>query len=217
MAKLRKNAAYQNLERPYTRISKYTKKNYVRGGFPHMKIIKFDMGIASKKFPLTLRLLSMRAMNIRHNSIESARQTSNRALEKVIGKDYHLRIKIYPFHVLRENALASGAGADRLSTGMKKSYGKPVGSAARVKEGQTLIELRLPLERLKLGKIALMKAAKKFPCSCKISVVSTKPVIKAKVEDNQESEVKTEIKKDSTKDNNIAKETPEVDQSAIAA
>ncbi|MBI1968814.1 hypothetical protein HYS49_02790, partial [Candidatus Woesearchaeota archaeon] len=44
MVRLRKFAAYQNLERPYTRISKYTKKNYVRGGFPHMKITRYDMG-----------------------------------------------------------------------------------------------------------------------------------------------------------------------------
>lgn len=171
MVKLRKNAAYQNLERPYTRISKYTKKNFVRGGFPHMKVIKFDMGTPSKQFDTVIRLNSKTAMNVRHNSIESARMTSNRVLEKNIGKEYHLRIKIYPFHVLRENALASGAGADRLSTGMKKSYGKSVGSAARVKEGQTLIELRINKANLRLGKEALSRAAKKFPCSCKIAVV----------------------------------------------
>ena len=168
MAKLRKFVAYQNLERPYTRISKYTKKNYVRGGRPHMKVIKFDMGAPHKEFDSVLKLNSKTAMNVRHNSMEAARMTSNRLLEKTIGKEYHLRIKIYPHHVLRENALASGAGADRLSTGMKKSYGKSVGSAARVKEGQTLMELRINKENIKLGKEALSRAAKKFPCSCKV-------------------------------------------------
>ena len=49
MARLRKFAAYQNLERPYTRISKFKNQNYVRGGFPHMKIIKFDMGTPQKE------------------------------------------------------------------------------------------------------------------------------------------------------------------------
>ena len=44
MARIRKFAAYQNLERPYTRVSKFTKKNFVRGGKPNMKIIKFEMG-----------------------------------------------------------------------------------------------------------------------------------------------------------------------------
>lgn len=170
MVKLRKNVAYQNLERPYTRISKYTKKNYVRGGFPHMKVIKFDMGTPQKEYTATLKLNSCKSMHIRHNALESARMTTNRTLEKNLGKEYHLRIKVYPFHVLRENALASGAGADRLSTGMKKSYGKSVGSAARVKVGQTLMELRINKENIKVGKEALTKASKKFPCSCKVVV-----------------------------------------------
>ncbi len=168
MAKLRKFKAYQNLERPYTRISKYTKKNYVRGGFPHMKIIKFDMGNPKKDYDSVLKLNTKKSMNIRHNALESARMTSNRLLEKNIGKDYHLRLKVYPFHVLRENPLASGAGADRMSTGMKKSYGKSISSAARVREGQTLIELRINKAHLALGKEALSRAAKKFPCSCKV-------------------------------------------------
>jgi large subunit ribosomal protein L10e len=170
MAKLRKFAAYQKLERPYTRISKYTKKNYVRGGFPHMKVIKFDMGNASKEYTARVRLNSCRSMNIRHNALESARMASNRLLEKKLGKEYHLRIKVYPFHVLRENALASGAGADRLSTGMKKSYGKSIGCAARVKEEQTLIEVRVNKENVKLAKEALTKASKKFPCTCRVVV-----------------------------------------------
>ena len=170
MAKLRKNVSYQKLERPYTRISKYTKKNYVRGGRPHMKVIKFDMGNPRKKYDSVIRLNSKRSMHVRHNSMESARMTSNRLLEKSIGKEYHLRIKMYPHHVLRENPLASGAGADRMSTGMKKSFGKSIGSAARIKEGQTLMELRINKNNIRLGKLALERAAKKFPCSCRIVV-----------------------------------------------
>jgi large subunit ribosomal protein L10e len=171
MAKIRKFAAYQKLERPYTRISKYTKKNYVRGGFPHMKVIKFDMGTPQKEYDTIIRLNSQRAMHVRHNAIESARMTTNRLLEKTLGKEYHLRIKIYPFHVLRENPLASGAGADRMSTGMKKSYGKSISSAARVREGQTLMEVKVNKQHLKVGKEALQRAAKKFPCSCKVQVL----------------------------------------------
>ncbi len=168
MARLRKFAAYQNLERPYTRISKFKNQNFVRGGFPHMKIIKFDMGTPQKEYNSVLKLNSNDSMNIRHNAIESARMTANRLLEKNVGNDYHLRIKIYPFHVLRENPLASGAGADRLSTGMQKAYGKSISSAARVKAGQTLVELRINKNNMKVGKEALTRAAKKFPCSCKV-------------------------------------------------
>ena len=170
MAKLRKFSAYQNLERPYTRISKFSKKNYVRGGFPSLKITKFEMGYTKRSFDTTLRLSVCRDMNIRHNALESARMTSNRLLEKDVGKAYHLKVKVYPFHVLRENPLASGAGADRMSTGMKMAFGKPIGAAARVRDGQTIIEIRLNKEHLAVGKDALNRASKKLPCTCKISV-----------------------------------------------
>jgi len=172
MAKLRKFAAYQKLERPYTRISKYTKKNYVRGGRPQMKVIKFDMGDPKKEYDTIIKLNAAKSMNVRHNALESARMTSNRLLEKTLGRTgYHLRIKVYPHHVLRENPLASGAGADRMSTGMKKSYGKSIGTCARVMEGQTLMEVRIDAENLRLGKEALKRAAKKFPCPCKVVAI----------------------------------------------
>ncbi len=168
MAKLRKFSAYQRLERPYTRISKFAKKNYVRGGYPNIKITKFEMGLANKKFNTTLLLKAGRSMNIRHNALESARMTSNRLLEKRAGKEYFLKLRIYPFHVLRENPLAAGAGADRMSTGMQKSFGKTIGAAARVKEGQAIMEVSIDKAFLKVGREALQKAAKKMPCTCKI-------------------------------------------------
>lgn len=173
MARLRKFAAYQRLERPYTRISKYNKKNFVRGGFPHMKVIKFDLGNKKGEYNTVLRLNTTRAMNVRHNALEAARLTSNKLLDKNLNKDYHLRIKVYPFHILRENPLASGAGADRMSTGMKKSFGKIIGSAARLKEGQTIMELRLDKAHIKLGKLALDRASKKMPCTCRIVQVES--------------------------------------------
>lgn len=135
-----------------------------------MKVIKFDMGRVNKVYTSVLQLNAGSSMNIRHNSLESARMTCNRYLEKTIPNDYHLRVKVYPFHVLRENPLASGAGADRMSKGMKLAYGKPVGSAARVKEGQTVVELRIDQENIKVGREALSRAAKKLPCNCKVVV-----------------------------------------------
>lgn len=133
-----------------------------------MKIVKFDMGNPNGKFDSVVKLNTTVMTNVRHNALESARMTSNRILEKQLGKAYHLKVKVYPFHVLRENPLAAGAGADRMSTGMKKSFGKAIGCAAIVKKGQTLIEVRVNKENIKLAKEAMSRAAKKFPCSCKI-------------------------------------------------
>lgn len=171
MVRLRKFSAYQRLERPYTRISKYTKKNYVRGGFPHMKIVRFDMGTPNKEYDTVVRLNVTKAMNIRQESLESARVVSNRYLEKTLGKNFHLRLKVYPFHVLRENPLASGAGADRMSTGMQLSYGKTIGCAARMRKGQDVFELRIDKKDLQAGREALQRSATKLPCSCKVVVV----------------------------------------------
>ncbi|RMF07351.1 50S ribosomal protein L16 [Candidatus Woesearchaeota archaeon] len=193
MARLRKGVAYRRLERPYTRKSKFKAKNFVRAT-PSNKIVRYDMGDPKKDYELTLNLVSKDDIQVRHNAIEAARQTSNRALEKNLGKNaYHLKIRVYPFHVLRENPLATGAGADRMSTGMKMSFGKPIGLAAQVRKGQVLMTLRCNRSALKTAKLALTRAARKLPCSCRIEEVVEKKAAssslpEAQPEQSQEAE-----------------------------
>ena len=56
------------------------------------------------------------------------------------GKDnFHLRIRVHPYHVLRINKMLTCAGADRLQTGMRGAYGKPNGLLARVEIGQIVM------------------------------------------------------------------------------
>jgi len=168
MAKARKFCAYRRLERPYTRRSKYRKKAFVRAN-PHNKIVKYDMGDAKKDFECTLVLISKADLQIRDSALESARLTANRTLESGVGKtNFYLKLRVYPHHILRENPLASGAGADRMSTGMKMSFGKVIGIAAQIKKGQAIFELNLNKEHLKTGKTSLEKAFKKLPCKCSI-------------------------------------------------
>ena len=168
MARLRKFSAYKRLERPYTRISKFKKKSFIKAN-PNINIVRFEMGDPKKKYEYSYQLLSKQDLQIRHNAIESARQTCNRALEKVLGKTgYHLKVRVYPHHVLRENPLAAGAGADRMSTGMAHSFGKVIGIAARLKKGQTVFSARLNKKDLALGRTALTKASRKLPCQCTI-------------------------------------------------
>ena len=62
---------------------------------------------------------------------------------KHTAKDqFHIRIRVHPFHVLRINKMLSCAGADRLQTGMRGAFGKPQGTVARVKIGQPLMSVR---------------------------------------------------------------------------
>ena len=171
MARLRKFTCYRAMERPYTRTSKYKNKSYIRMT-PVPKVAQFETGSPQKKFPYTLNLISKSDLQIRDNALESAKQTSNKLLEKTIGiASYHLKLKTYPYHVLRENPIASGAGADRFSTGMQKSFGKPMGIAAQVRRGQTIFQISVEKQNLELAKNALSRASKKLPCSCTIVMV----------------------------------------------
>ena len=168
MAKLIRAVAWRRLERPFTRKSKFRKKAFVRA-VPMSKIVKFDMGDLSRKFEYVFTLKAKSALQIRHNALESARKTSNKVLESKLGKTgYRLKVRVYPHHVLRNNPFAAGAGADRMSTGMQKSFGKSIGLAARVKKDQPLIDIFVDKNGLQYAKLALQRAGKKFPCSCAI-------------------------------------------------
>ena len=174
MAKLRKFVAYRKLERPYTRISKYKKKSFIKTT-TNIKIVRFNTGNLKKKFPYSLHLVSKQGLQIRDNAIESGRQTCNRLLEGTLGPTgYFMQVRTYPFHILRENPLAQGAGADRFSTGMQKSFGKPIGSAARIKEGQKMITVSVNEKDIGLAKKALTRFKKKIPGSWLIQTEENK-------------------------------------------
>ena len=170
MAKLRRAIAWRRIERPYTRKSKYREKTFIRAA-PTNKVVRFDMGDPKADYDYTVNLVSKSAIQIRHNAIESARMTTNRTLEKELGKiGFYFKIRVYPHHILRENPIAAGAGADRFSTGMQKAFGKPVGLAAQIKKGQTVFSVSVNKGSLTLAKDALRKAKNKFPCSFLIEV-----------------------------------------------
>jgi large subunit ribosomal protein L10e len=171
MAKLRRAVAYRRIERPYTRKSKYRSKQYVRAT-PNNKIVKYEMGNLTKKFDYKVLIKANADIQIRHNALESGRLTSNRLLEKVCGKQgYNLKLRVYPHHILRENPLAAGAGADRMSTGMKKSFGKSIGLAAQLSKGQALFEASVDESFLETAKKAMNRVKHKMPCSCKLEII----------------------------------------------
>lgn len=170
MAKLIRASAWRRLERPYTRKSKYRSKAFVRS-VPTNKIVKYEMGQLSQPFPIVVYLHSAVDVQIRHNAIESARKSANRLLETKLGRaGYKLKIRVYPHHILRNNPLASGAGADRMSTGMKMSFGKAVGIAAQIHKNQPILEVCVDAKNVPLAKLALTRARHKFPAGGFLSV-----------------------------------------------
>ena len=171
MAKLRRGNAYSRtsqIKRPYTRKSKYRAKSFIRAS-PHSKVVRYEMGNVQKKFEYSLTLVPKRSLQIRHNALESSRQSGNKLLESTLGKsEYHMQLRKYPHHMLRENVLASGAGADRMSTGMAASYGKVVGLAAQVKAGDEIFVVFVDKKNLGVAKQALIRCKNKLPCTCQI-------------------------------------------------
>lgn len=147
----------------------YTRKKYMRG-FPQPKITKFTMGTPTDHFEYEARLVAEKAVQIRHNALEAARIATNRLLSEKFEKRYCLRVLPYPHIVLRENKMIFGAHADRLQDGMKRAFGRPIGTAARVKPNQTLITVNVDEDGVETAKEALRRGGAKLPTPCRIIV-----------------------------------------------
>ncbi len=157
--------------RNYRRVKgqSYTRKKYMRGS-PSPKITKFTMGSATSSFEYHALLVAQKEAQIRHNALEAARIATNRLLSEKLGSSYLLRILPYPHVVLRENKMIFGAHADRLQDGMRGAFGKPVGTAARVKSNQAVIMVNVNEDGLEVAKEALRRGGAKLPMPCRITV-----------------------------------------------
>src|SRR3989344_269009 len=91
MVGLRKGTCYTKLERAYTRKSKFKSKAYIRS-VPNHKIQRFEMGNKNGKYNFRVMLVAKNSLQIRHNSLESARMIVNRQLSNHLGANYFLRI-----------------------------------------------------------------------------------------------------------------------------
>ncbi len=166
---------WRRLERPYTRIE------YI-DGVPGLRVRMFDMGNRKASFPVMLTLIAKEAVQIRENALEAARVMANKYISRMVGgSNYKLKLRIYPHHILREHKMAVGAGADRISQGMRAAFGKPVGRAARVKPGAKIMSIWIKPEHFEFAKEALRRAAMKLPTPTKIVVEEGKELLKGKI------------------------------------
>lgn len=147
----------------------YTRKGFVRG-FPPPKINKFTMGDTRASFEVEGRLIALEKAQIRHNALEAARVATNRVLMDKLVNNYFLRVHPYPHTILRENKMIFGAHADRLQQGMRRSFGTPIGTGARVRADQTLITIRVPAANVDLARESLKRGSAKLPIPCRIVV-----------------------------------------------
>jgi len=166
---LRPGKCYSRLKRPNTRVSKHKpRKSYVKG-VPYPKIRSFEVGKPKGEYKVRAFLVTKGAVQIRHNSLEAARISANKTLETRLGIDmYFMKVLVFPHHILRDNPIATGAGADRYQTGMRLSFGRPTSTAARVKRNQRIIEVRVSPGKEDVAKRALKVASSKIPVSCHV-------------------------------------------------
>ncbi|KXB06422.1 50S ribosomal protein L10e [candidate division MSBL1 archaeon SCGC-AAA382F02] len=158
-------SSYREQDRPA-----YTRKEYITG-IPGSRITFYERGDSNADFPIHLSLVTKEKGQIKHTALESARVSASRHMQKEAGENnYYLKLRVYPHQILRENPMALGAGADRISDGMRKAFGRPIGLAARVSRGQKIITIRAPEEFYKVGKDALRRARMKLPLPCKVSI-----------------------------------------------
>jgi large subunit ribosomal protein L10e len=168
MAALRKASAYSKRRvRPYTRKSSKKSQSYIKA-VPPLKIVKYNMGDkkieTQNKFSHVVRMITEEKAQIRDNSLESCRMMINKSLDKEAPGAYYFSIKIYPHHILRENKTAAGAGADRLSSGMKHSFGVTVGRAAIINAGKEIFHVSCVGEKTaQSARKALEKVKSKVP------------------------------------------------------
>lgn len=170
---LRKGSAYsKRYARPYTRVSKKRAKSYIKT-VPNAKIVKYKMGdqksFDAGEFPVVLHLISKETCQIRDNSIEAIRQYLNRFLQLKVGKEFYLEVKIVPHHILRENKMLTGAGADRMQTGMQLSFGKSSGKAAIVKPKSKIFFVAVPRTKdIAFARKVLKQVKSKLACKTRI-------------------------------------------------
>lgn len=171
---LRPGKCYKEVHRPYTRQSqRKPRKSYIKG-IPRHVISNFEGG-KKGTYEYVLYLVSKETAQIRHNAIESGRVAAVQRIEKHIpkGSSFFFRVRLYPHHVLRENAMATGAGADRFQTGMRQSFGKPISTAAQVRVGQKLFELHVNKNTIQVAKDSFKAASYKLPVRCRVVIEET--------------------------------------------
>lgn len=160
--------------RMYRRITQrpYTRREFM-GGVPGLRILQFHSGNKTGKFPVALHLVPEERGQLRHTALEAMRITAVRYMDKKAGRDnYHLHVRPYPHHVLRQNKQASGAGADRVSMGMRLAFGKPIGTAARIEAGQQILTIHTYARAIDHAKEALRKVSNKIAMPCHVDIES---------------------------------------------
>ena len=137
------------------------RKSYVKGA-PRPKVRQYEMG-TDKYYERRVDLICQYPTHVRDNAMEAARQAANKHLEKTLLVDnYFFRLDKYPHLVIREHSALGVAGADRISKGMKRAFGRPKGRMTRVNKGDPIFTVHCNASAVNDVKVALTRAKLKL-------------------------------------------------------
>jgi large subunit ribosomal protein L10e len=164
--------------RPYQhKRSRNHRREYARGG-AQSKIQRYWGGakeIPWEEWDLVVGLKINKKVQVSSNALEAIRITVNGALQKKLGRlGYRFRMRSKPFQKYRENRMLAFAGADRVQSGMRNSFGRSTGVCSRVRAGAILCDIGINIKNLALVRDRLRIASMKVPCSCSIVIVKYK-------------------------------------------
>jgi large subunit ribosomal protein L10e len=165
---LRPGRCYRRIDTP-----PYTRKEYIPG-VPNSKITKFNFGTPKNEFDYKFDLVVNHMGQIRHNALESTRMAIHKILSGLGEENYYFKVRKYPHQVIRENKMMAFAGADRMQQGMRLSFGKPIGLAARVKKGDVLFTVMVNEKHLPQAREAFRIAQAKLPLETSVIVSKNK-------------------------------------------
>ena len=151
------------------------RREYARGG-SQSKIVRFwggDKSIPWENWELVVGLKVNKQIQISSNALEAIRVTINSALQKTLGRtNFRFRVRPKPFQKYRENRMLAFAGADRVQSGMRNSFGRSTGVCARVKAGSIICDVGISLKDIHTVRDRLRVASMKIPCSCQVVILS---------------------------------------------
>ncbi len=154
----------------WTRFSRSNPRRSFIKAMPHKNLNVFRMGQMKGDFDMTVHLMCDDAVITRANSTESARQTANKWLEKNLLGSYYFIVRVFPHHVIRENKMIAGAGADRLQKGMRQSFGRPTHRAARIDKDRAIFTVHSYKKNIANVQEAFRRARKKLSGNYRVEI-----------------------------------------------
>lgn len=155
----------------------YTRHKYIKS-IPESQLRILTYGSRDRKYEQRIRLISCQKGMILSRSLESCRTSVNRFLERNLqDAPYFWQFRTFPHHIIRERRFLGVAGADRIQSGMRKSFGNPVDRAAIIELNQPILELWIDTDHLHKAKQAVRRGRMKIGLETRVEIeeVNSKP------------------------------------------